>query len=142
MSELSIRRAEADDANSIAPLLEQLGYPTASGVVRERMTFVREGDGDILLATRGDAVIGLATLFFLRVLHRPGPICRLTALVVEAAERSSGVGRRLVAEVEARARARGCVRVEVTSADDRTGAHAFYLRLGYFEKPKRFVKNL
>ena len=53
-----------------------------------------------------------------------------------------GVGRALVADAEAWARAAGAVRIEVTSNQRRLGAHAFYLALGYADSSKRFIKDL
>jgi GNAT superfamily N-acetyltransferase len=84
----------------------------------------------------------MITTYRLRTLHRPGDICRITALVIDESARGAGVGSLLVEEVERYARTTDCVRVEVTSAAQRTGAHAFYLRLGYIDYPKRFIKDL
>jgi GNAT superfamily N-acetyltransferase len=59
--------------------------------------------------------------------------------------RGQGVGSRLVAAAEAFATSRGCVRMEVTSADRRTVAHAFYLGRGYVDqggRSTRFLRDL
>ena len=55
----------------------------------------------------------------------------IVGLVVDAAHRGRGVGRRLVAEVEAWAAARGLEVVTVRSNVARTESHPFYERLGY-----------
>lgn len=47
-------------------------------------------------------------------------------LVTSAARRSAGVGGRLVAELRARARAAGCVRIELDTGVTNTPAHRFY----------------
>jgi GNAT superfamily N-acetyltransferase len=52
------------------------------------------------------------------------------------------VGRELVAALEALARSHDCVRISVTSAEHRDGAHAFYQRLGYDYTGRRFAKKL
>ncbi|MGW6685355.1 GNAT family N-acetyltransferase [Streptomyces sp. NPDC054961] len=49
-------------------------------------------------------------------------------LVVADSTRSAGVGRRLVAHLEERARAAGCQWLDLDSGTHRTDAHRFYLR--------------
>ncbi|MFD7629217.1 GNAT family N-acetyltransferase [Streptomyces sp. NPDC059851] len=49
-------------------------------------------------------------------------------LVTSESARSTGVGRALLAHLEARARAEGCHELSLDSATHRTGAHRFYLR--------------
>jgi GNAT superfamily N-acetyltransferase len=103
----------------------------------------RGGNGRVLLAGNGSAVLALATVFRISTLHRPGgDICRITAFVVTAGARGQGIGRRLIEEIERYARDTGCARIEVTSAAPRLEAHAFYTRLGYTDAPKRFLKDL
>jgi ribosomal protein S18 acetylase RimI-like enzyme len=67
---------------------------------------------------------------------------RITALVVDAEARRLGVGRTLIDRAANYFRDRGCVHIEVTSADHRPGAHAFYRSVGFVEDERRFVKNL
>jgi len=69
-------------------------------------------------------------------------LCRLTALVVGEAARRRGLGRALVERVKAEARRLGCDRLEVTSSVHGEDAHAFYARLGFEERPRRFVTAL
>jgi hypothetical protein len=76
------------------------------------------------------------------VLHEAGDWCRMTVLVVDQAARRGGVGRALVGEAEAVARAAGCVRIEVTSALHRDGAHEFYRGLGFGQVSEHFLKPL
>ena len=140
---VTVRDATSADANDLSRLLMQLGYPTEPHVAQERLArTTADGNGRIILAVKDGAVCGMITTYCLRTLHRPGDICRITALVVDASVRGAGIGRLLVEEVERYARETDCVRVEVTSAAPRTGAHAFYLRLGYIDYPKRFIKDL
>jgi GNAT superfamily N-acetyltransferase len=143
MTELHIRRAEAGDANAIAGLLDQLGYPTAQAEVPGRLErFERDRRAAILVAEREGRVIGLATAHVLTVLNRGRDVAWLTALVVDESARGMGVGRGLVAAVEDFARAAGCERLSVTTHEDRKVAQAFYPRIGLDATGRRFGKML
>src|SRR4051812_16160434 len=74
--------------------------------------------------------------------ERDDPSCRLTALVVAPEARGRGVGRALFARAEREARGRGCVQLEVTTAEHRAGAHEFYERMGFEQRPKRNILEL
>jgi GNAT superfamily N-acetyltransferase len=63
-------------------------------------------------------------------------------LVVAARARRRGLARALVAEAEAIARRQGCMRIEVTSALHRDGAHGFYRGMGYGQVSEHFLKPL
>jgi ribosomal protein S18 acetylase RimI-like enzyme len=76
------------------------------------------------------------------LIHRDLPVGRITAMVVRSDRRGSGVGRRLVAELEEIARRDGCGRIDLTSRHVRQEAHAFYRALGFEETSRRFVKDL
>ncbi len=132
----------AADLPALPPLLAQLGYPAAAEDLPGRIARIRSGGGGIVVAREDGAVLGVLTLAFLPLLHHERPLARISALVVAEAARGRGIGRRLVAEAERLARARGCDRIEVTSAGHRAAAHAFYAALGYTDKPKRFIKVL
>jgi len=63
-------------------------------------------------------------------------------MVVAERLRGQGIGGALVAEAEARLKAKSCGMVEVTSNRKRLRAHAFYERLGYERTSHRFAKTL
>ncbi len=130
------------DLRALPTLLAQLGYAADAGALPGRIARIRAGGGQIVVARERGLVLGVLTLAFLPLLHHERPLARISALVVAEGARGHGVGRRLVAEAERIARDRGCGRIEVTSADHRAAAHAFYGALGYTEKPKRFMKVL
>ena len=56
--------------------------------------------------------------------------------------RRRGLARALVSEAEAIARSHGCVRVEVTSALHRGGAHELYRGMGFGQVSQHFLKAL
>jgi len=54
-------------------------------------------------------------------------------LAVDAAQRRSGLGRALMAEVESRLRAIGCPKVNLQVRNDNAAAIAFYERIGFLQ---------
>ena len=76
------------------------------------------------------------------VLHRPMPVGRITALVVDDSARGQGLGRALVAAAEAALAGSGCGILEITSNMRFAEAHAFYEHLGYERTSVRFAKVL
>lgn len=142
MSDISVRDAEERDAPAIASLCGQLGYPTPAQAVVPRMDRLREnGQARVVVGVMDGAVVGLATIHLRHVINHEAPIGQLTLLVVDERVRGQGVGRILVADSEAWARARGCKRFVVTTALRRTEAHAFYERLGYTHTGRRYGKD-
>ena len=140
---MSVRRAAAADAAAIAVLLAELGYPTAAVDVERRLEELEaSGRSAVLVAEHAGEVAGVLTLYMVPVLHEPGDWCRVTALVVGEAARRRGLARALVSEAEAIARSRGCVRIEVTSALQRDGAHDFYRGMGFGQVSEHFLKAL
>ena len=69
-----------------------------------------EATGVLVAEARGP-VIGAATYFFVPVVHDTRPWCRITTLIVDEAHRGQGIGRALLAAVEATARDAGCARI-------------------------------
>lgn len=130
------------DLPALPDLLAQLGYPSGGDAVAARIPRILDAGGRVLVAREEGDVLGVIAMAFMPLLHHDDELCRITALVVADRARGRGIGKALVAEAERIARGRGCLRIEVTSADHRTGAHAFYLALGYDEKRKRFLKRL
>jgi len=140
---VSVRGAGAADAAAIAALLAELGYDTAPADVERRLPELERTDRSAaLVAELEGRVAGVLTLHMVPVLHEPGDWCRITVLVVTEGARRRGLARALVAGAERIARDRGCVRIEVTSALHRDGAHEFYRGMGYGRVSEHFLKPL
>jgi N-acetylglutamate synthase-like GNAT family acetyltransferase len=140
---VTIRDADVDDAEPVASLVAQLGYPASAETIRERLLRLAESEVDrFVVAERDGAVVGLAGLHVSHTIEYDGPAAKLSAIVVEETERRRGIGEALVAELEREARSRGCCLIFLTTAERRGGAHAFYRRVGFEETGRRFAKPL
>jgi GNAT superfamily N-acetyltransferase len=140
---VTVRQALAGDAEDIAAVLAELSYAVSPQDVARRLAGLdADARSAALVAVDGTKAVGVLTLHMVPVLHEPGDWCRLTALVVAPAARRQGVATALVSAAEAIAREAGCVRVEVTSALHRDGAHAFYRGRGYAQVSEHFLKPL
>jgi GNAT superfamily N-acetyltransferase len=142
-SAIHLRDATASDADAIATLLAELGHPTASADVPSRLAGVLRDHGAVLLAVdHADRPLGLMCLSRHVVLHAPGPIAYITALVTANVARRRGVGQLLVTAAKEWALEHGCVRLSVTSAERRTDAHAFYPASGLPYTGRRFAIDI
>jgi GNAT superfamily N-acetyltransferase len=139
---LTIRDAQAVDAEQIARLLAQLGYPTHGSAVEPRLERLRIVGDRVVVADLDGAVVGLAHLHVTPAIERDRPAAKIGALVVDEAHRGHGIGRALVEEMEAEARTRGCELLFLTTAARRKDAHEFYASVGLTETGKRFAKEL
>jgi len=138
-----IRPARLGDAEAIAPLLGELGYPTDVGEARRRLRrLLPRGDGGVLVAELNGEAAAVAAYQLVDLLERSRPQCRITTLVVGARHRRRGAGRALLAAVESIAQERGCFRLEVTTQPPRTPARGLYGAVGFEERPLRLVKML
>lgn len=138
-----LRSAMIADADDVARLLTDLGYPCEIDEAAERIDAIAANDRQALvLARRDGAVCGLVALDFMYYLPLGTITCRVTALVVTPTAQGLGIGRQLLKEAERRARSGGAARIELTSGSQRTEAHAFYRACGYKDSSVRFVKQL
>ena len=138
-----LRSAMIADADDVARLLTELGYPCEIDEAAERIDAIAANDRQALvLARREGAVCGLVALDFMYYLPLGTITCRVTALVVTPTAQGLGIGRQLLKEAERRARSGGAARIELTSGSQRTEAHAFYRACGYKDSSVRFVKVL
>ena len=138
-----IRSATAADAPALSRLFGQLGYPADAAVLPTRLQRI-EALGDICLVAEAEdgKVVGLAGLHLVHSLHHDKPMSYITAFVVDDSVRRQGVGRKLLDAATEWARARGCYRLSLTSAEHRADAHAFYPASGFPMTGRRFGKDL
>ena len=141
--DVDLRNAVPADADDVAHLLAELGYPCDRDDAIEHIAAILGNDRQALVVARRDgAVCGLIALDFMYYLPLGTTTCRVTALVVTPTAQGLGIGRALLKEAERRARSSGAARIELTSGSQRTEAHAFYRACGYSDGTVRFVKPL
>ena len=140
---IEIRPCTSDDAVAVSTLLGELGYTVSIRQVTEQVAELSKTGADpVFLAVAEGQVLGLLALHLCRMLQYASPILRVTALVVDQRARRRGVGKLLMEHAEQVGFAAGGQFVELTSAVDRTEAHAFYRSIGYEPNSLRFRKLL
>lgn len=140
---ISVRVALSIDAEALALLSGQLGYPADAAAIVRRLEGVAD-QGIVLVAVdRQGGVCGFAHAELRRLLIAE-PFVELAALVVSQLARGSGAGATLLAAVETWTRDQGIGSVRVRSNVLRERAHRFYLREGYMERKRQavFLKHL
>lgn len=127
-----IRSARNEDAEAIATLSAQLGYPVDATTVTRRLgkLLARPEHAVFVCADDDGNVLGWAAAEH-RLTLESGERIELVGLVVDEAMRRHGIGAALVTAVEAWCMRRGQDEIFVRSNITREDAHAFYLQLGY-----------
>lgn len=142
---LTIRRARASDAQSIAQLSGQLGYPATRAQEGQRLRkLAPASENAVFVADSPDAgVIGWIHVSVTHLLESDTR-AEVNGLVVADGHRSLGAGAKLVEAAEQWARKHGCKNMNVRSNVIRERAHLFYLRQGYehYKTQKAFRKSL
>ena len=141
--EVTIRDARPRDAEALAALIGQLGYPASADDVGRRVKRLSSSGTDrVVVAELGGEIVGLACLHTSLSLAYDEPAAKLSAIVVDELHRRRGIGEALVRQLEREAKRRGCCLLFLTTAGHRDDAHAFYERIGFEETGRRFAKPL
>lgn len=128
---IEVRPIANDDAEAVAHLSSELGYPTDAVTMLRRIGLVTaSADHAAFVACQAARVVGWIHVAAVHHMQAE-PRAEIGGLVVAAQSRSSGVGKQLVARAEQWARETGLSSVVVRSQIMREAAHRFYLREGY-----------
>ncbi|GAA2326382.1 GNAT family N-acetyltransferase [Streptomyces cuspidosporus] len=93
----------------------------------------------LVLVDDGGTVVGCLQATYIPGLGKGGAERALVEAVrIRADRRGGGLGRTLMAHAITRARARGCVLVQLTSNKQREDAHRFYAALGFARSHEGF----
>jgi N-acetylglutamate synthase-like GNAT family acetyltransferase len=128
---LTIRPAEVGDAEAIAALFTDEGYPAGPSDIVERMKRFASEHSRVVIAEHEGIVLGFIALHALPRFEHDDRILRVLALVVDAGARDRGVGHRLMTEAEHIAGELGAAFVEVTAGHHRPEAYRLYESMGY-----------
>ena len=131
-ADLCIRLAAADDADMLANLSTQLGYPSSVGQISRRLNALaaRPDEHAVIVAELDGRVVGWVHAHIYTLLV-DDPEVEIGGLVVDGSVRGQGIGERLMQAAEAWAKEQGCASVYLRSNTIRTRAHEFYKRIGY-----------
>jgi GNAT superfamily N-acetyltransferase len=130
-SAITFRPAGAADAQAIAALFTDEGYPAGPSDIRTRLTRFASPTSRAVIAEHEGAILGFIAVHALPRFEHDDWILRVVALVVDAGARERGVGRALMAEAERIGREVGATFVEVTAGHHRPEARHLYESLGY-----------
>ena len=144
MSEpVTVRPASEADIDSIARLMEELGYPSTPQQVLARLARVAGDDRYSAYVAQADgAVVGFLGLQTGWVYEHDEPFARIISLVVDARVRRRGVGAALVRFAEWWARERGAYGLMLNTNVRRKGAHRFYEAVGFSRTGYRYALSL
>jgi GNAT superfamily N-acetyltransferase len=128
---VSVREATPADAEWIAALFTDEGYPAGASDIVTRLNRFADETGRVRVAELAGDPIGFIALHAMPRFEHGDEIVRILALVVDPGARERGVGARLMAEAEALATERAAAFVEVTAGHHRPEARRLYESLGY-----------
>lgn len=128
---LLIRAIVPTDAEAVAELSGQLGYPASAEEIRARIdALLREPERLTLAAVLDGQLVGWIDACIERHLQASDMV-NINGLVVRDTARGAGIGQQLCRAVEQWALGRSIPAVRVRSQIKREDAHRFYLRDGY-----------
>ncbi|AXK72659.1 GNAT family N-acetyltransferase [Lysobacter sp. TY2-98] len=135
---VSVREVRGSDAERIAMLSAQLGYPATAQAISERLAWLADLDGEVFVAELDDMLMGWIAVER-RITLESGIAFEITGLVVDATRRRTGAGRALVDAAEAWSRDRGASALIVRSNIVREESHAFYAGIGFARSKTQHV---
>ncbi len=135
---LTVRLATEDDvevvaelALELARLLENPTIPT----VEEARSNVRRALADpretIYLAELDGKPVAMCHISLRQLISDPGPVALVDELVVTEAFQGKGIGRALIKTARTFALEKGCLELEVGTAEENASACAFYRAVGF-----------
>ncbi len=126
-----LRIAEPGDADEIAQLFTDEGYPAGTSDIVARLERFASPYSRVVVAVYEGAILGFIAVHALPRFEHDDRILRILALVVDAGARERGVGRALMAEAERIGVELGAAFVEITAGHHRPEARHLYESLGY-----------
>ncbi len=120
-------------AELLVAQLREHGIAATSARIAASVTAVLDDPsrGFVLAAIVEGAIAGVAYVSFATPLEHAGEVAWLEELYVTPERRDAGLGAALLAEVCARAEARGCVAVDLEVQSDHERALGLYSRAGF-----------
>ena len=130
-TDLALRRATIADAERIAALFTDEGYPVGASAIEARLGRFGSDQSTVIVADHDGEILGFIALHVVPRFEHDESIVRIVALVVDSSVRGRGIGGALMAEAERFGQLHEAAFVEVTAGHHRPGARHLYESLGY-----------
>lgn len=137
----TFRAARVDDLPALVRLLaddplgakrEVVSSPPASGYTKAFAAIEADPNNELVVATADGTIVGMLQITFIPSLtYQGGWRALIEGVRVSSGARSQGVGGAMVRWAIERARARGCIMLQLTTDRTREDALRFYERLGF-----------
>jgi len=127
----TFRDAGPADADWIAGLLSDEGYPAGGSDIVRRLERFAEIDSPVRIAEHDGERLGFVAVHLVPRFEHDDRLARVIALVVDPSVRSRGIGRALLAEVDRIAADAGAAFVEVTAGHHRQEARRLFEGAGF-----------
>ncbi len=132
MREIRILPAAMSQAPEIARLCTELGYPSTTAEVKQRLEQILRNPSHTAFAATDPSEIVLGWVHLYEVyLLMVGRFAEVGGLIVSKSNQGQGVGSRLMEQAETWALERGISRICLRSNIQREDAHHFYQSRGY-----------
>ena len=135
---LTIRKAIKSDAAALAALSGELGYPTSSLQIEDRLDKLSVKSDNGIYVAELDSIVGWIHVAIIQSLESD-PFVEICGLVVAESYHGTGIGTRLVAMAESWAREKGYDHIRVRTNVLREGTRKFYRQVGFQSKKTQEV---
>lgn len=138
---VSFRTAKAEDLMSIVRMLaddvlgsqrERYEDPLPEGYINAFREIDADPNNELIVAELDGEVVGTLQLTYIpSISFQGGKRCTVESVRVDEKFRGKGIGREMMRWAIERAKAKGCISMQLTTNNDRTDAHRFYESLGF-----------
>lgn len=140
---MKIRKAHLSDITAIQVLLRQLDYPDTEPFLLPKLERMLLDPNEVMLVYELDsAVVAFVSVHFIPQIALQGDFARISYFAVKDEIRGKGIGAEMEKYITTLAKEKNCDRIEVHCHSRRSEAHRFYLRQGFKEAPKYFIKKM
>ena len=128
---ITLRPATSGDAERLAQLLTEEGYPAGSSDLAQRIERFSTPESHVTVAVASGEVVGFVACHLIPRFEHSDQVVRIIAIVVDPGVRGRGVGQLLIGDAERIAHEAGAPFVEITAGHHRPEARQLYESLGY-----------
>jgi ribosomal protein S18 acetylase RimI-like enzyme len=131
VAQLTIRPAAEDDAERLAALLTDEGYPAGPSDLERRIRSFAGQQTRVLVAEQAREVLGFVAFALVPRFETEDRFIRIVTVIIDPGARERGIAKALLAEVERLGREEGVAFLEVTAGHHRPDARHLFESVGF-----------